>query len=85
MSTRPPNNSSGPLDHLSMRYLRQVLDMSHPVDEPYVLNSVESRVIRRTKVITITIATLLGITGFYYCIGHNTAGLNFSARPLFIC
>ncbi|MVM30736.1 hypothetical protein GO755_11895 [Spirosoma sp. HMF4905] len=46
-----------------MRYLRQVLDMSHPADEPYVLNSIESRVIRRTKIITLTITSLLGITG----------------------
>ncbi|QMW02838.1 LBF_2804 family protein [Spirosoma foliorum] len=69
MSTRPPNNSTGPLDHLSMRYLRQVLDMAHPADEPYVLNAVESRVIRRIKLITLTIAALLGIVGvllFYW-------------------
>ncbi|MFD2572540.1 hypothetical protein ACFSUS_18015 [Spirosoma soli] len=63
MSTRPPNNSTGPLDHLAMRYLRQALDTSHPTDEPYVLNPTESRVIRRTKVITLIMAALLGILG----------------------
>lgn len=69
MSTRPPNNSSGPLDHLSLRYLRQVLDMSHPADEPYVLNTVENRVIRRAKVVTLLTAAILGISGvmlFYW-------------------
>ncbi|WP_138498482.1 LBF_2804 family protein [Spirosoma lacussanchae] len=63
MSTRPPNNSSGPLDHLALRYLRQALDTAHPTDEPYVLNPTESRVIRRTKVVTLTMAALLGILG----------------------
>ena len=63
MSTRPPNNSTGPFDHLAMRYLRQALDTSHPTDEPYVLNSLESRVIRRTKALTITMAALLGLLG----------------------
>lgn len=53
----------GPLDHLSLRYLRQVLDMSHPTDEPFVLNPVESRIIRRTKRITLTVAALLGVLG----------------------
>ncbi|MCK8492474.1 hypothetical protein M0L20_11475 [Spirosoma sp. RP8] len=63
MSTRPPNNSFGPLDHLAMRYLRQALDTSHPTDEPYVLNPVESRIIRRTKILTLSLAALLGIMG----------------------
>ncbi|GAB3503033.1 hypothetical protein GCM10027341_31580 [Spirosoma knui] len=63
MSTRPPNNSTGPLDHLALRYLRQALDTSHPTDEPYVLNSLESRVIRRTKTVTLTMAALLGVLG----------------------
>ena len=63
MSTRPPNDSSGPFDHLALRYLRQSLDTSHPADEPYVLNSIESRVIRRTKIATLTMAALLGVMG----------------------
>lgn len=63
MSTRPPNNSTGPFDHLTLRYLRQALDTSHPTDEPYVLNPVESRVIRRIKTLTLTLAALLGALG----------------------
>jgi hypothetical protein len=63
MSTRPPNDSPGPFDHLALRYLRQSLDTSHPADEPYVLNSIESRVIRRTKIVTLSIASVLGIMG----------------------
>ncbi|GAB4030540.1 LBF_2804 family protein [Spirosoma gilvum] len=63
MSTRPPNNSTGPLDHLSLRYLRQALDMSHPSDEPFVFNPIEQRVIRRAKLATLVMATLLGIFG----------------------
>lgn len=63
MSTRPPNNSTGPFDHLAMRYLRQALDTSHPTDEPYVLNALECRIIRRTKVLTLTLAALLGVLG----------------------
>ena len=66
MSTRPPNDSTGPLDHLALRYLRQALDMPHPTDEPYVLNSVESRVIRRTKIVTLFTAALLGIAGVLF-------------------
>ncbi len=69
MSTRPPNDSSGSFDHLSLRYLRQSLDTIHPADEPYVLNSVEHRVIRRTKIITLTIAALLGIAGVIFLYG----------------
>ncbi|WP_420150883.1 LBF_2804 family protein [Spirosoma sp.] len=53
----------GPFDHLALRYLRQALDSAHPADEPYVLNPVESRVIRRTKIITLTVAAFLGIAG----------------------
>ena len=73
MSTRPPDNSTGPLDHLSMRYLRQALELPHPTDEPYVLNAVESRVIRRTKFIVLTLSTLLGVLGIslYYFPQHN--------------
>ena len=63
MSTRPPNESSGLLDHLAMRYLRQALDTSHPTDEPYVLNPTESRIIRRTKLLTLSMAALLGALG----------------------
>ena len=69
MSTRPPNDSTGSFDHLSLRYLRQSLDTIHPADEPYVLNPVEHRVIRRTKVITLTVAALLGITGVLFLYG----------------
>ncbi|QJW92421.1 hypothetical protein HNV11_19470 [Spirosoma taeanense] len=46
-----------------MRYIRQALDTVHPTDEPYVLNPVESRVIRRTKVLTLSFAALLGVLG----------------------
>ena len=63
MSTRPPNNSTDPFDHLAMRYLRQALDTSHPIDEPYVLNADEYRQIRRTKSLTLSIAAFLGILG----------------------
>lgn len=63
MSTRPPNDSTGPFDHLALRYLRQSLDTSHPADEPYVLNSIESRVIKRTKIVTLITAAMLGIMG----------------------
>ncbi|WP_020597456.1 LBF_2804 family protein [Spirosoma panaciterrae] len=63
MSTRPPNNSTGPLDHLSLRYLRQALDIPHPSDEPFVFNTVEQRVVRRAKLITFTMAALLGLFG----------------------
>lgn len=69
MSTRPPGNGVGPLDHPSLRYLRQALAMHHPADEPYVLNDTESRVIWRAKVITLTITGLLGVLGpllFYW-------------------
>lgn len=66
MSTRPPNDSMGPLDHLALRYLRQALDSTHPADEPYVLNPVESRVIRRTKIVTLFMAALLGIAGVLF-------------------
>lgn len=69
MSTRPPGNSIGPLDHRSLRYLRQSLAIPHPLDEPYVLNDVESRVIRRAKVVTLIVSGLLGLLGpllFYW-------------------
>lgn len=63
MSTRPPNNSIGPFDHLAMRYLRQALDTAHPTDEPYVLNADECRRIRQAKALTLMAAALLGILG----------------------
>ena len=69
MSTRPPGNGIDLLDHLSLRYLRKALALPHPADEPYVLNEVESRVILRVKVVTLTIAILLGALGvllFYW-------------------
>ena len=69
MSTRPPNDSLGPFDHLALRYLRQSLDTAHPADEPYVLNPIESRAIRRTKIITLTIASLLGVVGILLLYG----------------
>ncbi|GAB3962663.1 hypothetical protein GCM10028805_64240 [Spirosoma harenae] len=53
----------GPLDHLSLRYLRHALDKDHPIDEPYVLNPVESRIIGRAKAATFTLAALLGGLG----------------------
>ncbi|NEU69017.1 LBF_2804 family protein [Spirosoma agri] len=49
-----------------MRYLRQALDTSHPTDEPYVLNPVESLVIRRTKVLTLSLSALLGVLGVVF-------------------
>ena len=63
MSTRPPNNSTGPFDHLAIRYLRQALDTAHPTDEPYVLNADECRLIRRAKALTLSAAALLGMLG----------------------
>lgn len=63
MSGSPPNKSSDPLDHLAMRYLRQVLDVPHPVDEPYVLNKLESRAIQQAKTQTLVMAALLGVIG----------------------
>ena len=63
MSTRPPDNTTGPLDHLSMRYLRQALEMSHPPDEPYVLNDFESRLVRRTRNFVLTLSASLGALG----------------------
>lgn len=63
MSTRPPNDSTNPFDHLAMRYLRQSLDTAHPIDEPYVLNADECRQIRRTKAVTLLTAALLGMLG----------------------
>ena len=63
MSGFPPDNTTDPLDHLAMRYLRQVFDASHPADEPYVLNEIESRVIRNVKIQTLCVAALLGTLG----------------------
>ena len=85
MSTRPPtpNDSTGPLDHLSLRYLRQSLDTSHPTDEPYVLNAVESRVIRRTKISTLIMACLLGVVGILLLYGPQYMWPNlFSSTPV---
>lgn len=58
MSTRPPQESTGILDHLTMRYLRRALDASHPTDEPYVMSDVE--VFLTQRVIYATLFT----TGF---------------------
>lgn len=68
MSNAPPNDSSGPLNHLNMRYLRRALDAPHPTDEPYVLNEVEAWVIRRVRLQTLTLAAGLGLALvlFYY-------------------
>jgi hypothetical protein len=63
MSTPPPDDAQSPLDHLALRYLRAALDTTHPTDEPYVLNAVETYVIRRVKLQTLLLAALLGITG----------------------
>ena len=63
MSTTPPDAAQSPLDHLALRYLRASLDTTHPTDEPYVLNAVETYVIRRVKLQTLMMAALLGITG----------------------
>ena len=62
MSTRPPKDATL-LDHFTMRYISQSLAVPHPVDEPYVLSDLESRVIRRTKLATLLVAALLGILG----------------------
>lgn len=85
MSTRPPNNSTGPLDHLSLRYLREALDRSHPADEPFVLNAVESRVIRRTKAVVLTTSAGLGLLFFlfFYWPQYNWPAL-FGGMPVTI-
>jgi len=62
MSSRPPKNANL-LDHFTMRYISQSLAVPHPDDEPYVLSDLESRVIRRTKTATLTIAAVLGVLG----------------------
>lgn len=61
MSNKPPNDSPGSLDHLTMRYLRRALDAPHPTDEPYVLNEVEAWVIRRVSLRTLALAAGLGL------------------------
>lgn len=68
MSNQLPNDSSGPLNHLTMRYLRRALDAPHPTDEPYVLNEVEAWVIRRVRLRTFLLAAGLGfmVVLFYY-------------------
>lgn len=68
MSDLPPNDSPGPLSHLTMRYLRRALDAPHPTDEPYVLNEVEAWVIRRVRLRTLLLAASLGVmvVVFYY-------------------
>ena len=68
MSNMLPNDSSGPLSHFTMRYLRQALDAPHPTDEPYVFNEVEAWVIRRVRWRTLVSAAGLGVTGvlLYY-------------------
>ncbi len=62
MATHSTQNLNS-LDTLAMRYLSHSLTISHPADEPYVLNDLESRVIRRTKKATIVAAAFLGILG----------------------
>ncbi|RIV27830.1 hypothetical protein DYU11_01340 [Fibrisoma montanum] len=63
MSTLPPNENRGPLDHLALRYLRQALNNPHPHDEPYVLSEAELRVIRHVRRQTLIIAALVGVLG----------------------
>ena len=63
MSTQPPDNSSGPIDQLALRYLRRALDSSHPTDEPFVMNDLESRVIARIRRETLLMAGLEGVLG----------------------
>lgn len=72
MSNKPPNDSPGSLDHLTMRYLRRALDAPHPTDEPYVLNEVEAWVIRRVGLRTLAMAAGLGVLGMllYYLPHH---------------
>ncbi len=61
MSNKPPHDSPGSLEHLTMRYLRRALDGEHPTDEPYVLNEVEAWVIRRVSLRTLALAAGLGV------------------------
>ncbi len=63
MSTQPPENTPGPIDQLALRYLRRALDSSHPTDEPYVLNEMETYVIHKIKWQTLGMAGLFGILG----------------------
>ncbi|GAA4416495.1 hypothetical protein GCM10023187_47960 [Nibrella viscosa] len=63
MATPPPNDASGPTNHLALRYLRRSLDLTHPADEPFVMNEWEQRIIRRVKWETIASATGVGTAG----------------------
>ena len=63
MSTQPPENTPGPIDQLALRYLRRALNSSHPTDEPYVLNELETYIIRKIKWQTLGMAGMLGILG----------------------
>jgi hypothetical protein len=63
MSTQPPENTPGPIDQLALRYLRRALDSSHPTDEPYVLNEMETHVIHKIKWQTLVMAGLFGVLG----------------------
>ncbi|WP_051041121.1 LBF_2804 family protein [Fibrisoma limi] len=63
MSTLPPNENRGPLDHLALRYLRQALNDPHPHDEPYVLSEAEHRIIRHVRRQTLVAAALIGVLG----------------------
>ncbi|OIN58828.1 LBF_2804 family protein [Arsenicibacter rosenii] len=58
MSGFPPDNTTDPFDHASVRYLRQLLEVAHPADEPYVLNDTESRLIRLVTIQTTVMASL---------------------------
>ncbi len=61
MSGFPPDNTTDPFDHASVRYLRQLLEVAHPADEPYVLNDTESRLIRLVTIQTTVMASLFSL------------------------
>lgn len=61
MSTRPPQESPGILDHLAMRYLRRALDTSHPTDEPYVMSDVELFLTQRVVYATLLVTALISV------------------------
>ena len=64
MSTQPPaDNTPGPIDQLSLRYLRRALESSHPTDEPFVMSELESQVITKVRRETLIMAGLFGVLG----------------------
>ena len=63
MSTQPPDNTPGPIDQLSVRYLRGALDTTHPADEPFVMSAWESHVIAKIWWQTLLMAGLFGVLG----------------------